>query len=54
MSRRTEITDVWTAVVEANHDRTSVSVYTDEHVAGFEDGSLTPGMSQGEIGHGFR
>jgi hypothetical protein len=52
MTRRTEITDVWTAVVEANHDRTSV--YTDVYVAGLGESSLAPGPPQGEIHHGFR
>ena len=33
---------------------TGVIIYTDEDITGLGDGYLAPGLSQGEIYHGFR
>jgi L-alanine-DL-glutamate epimerase-like enolase superfamily enzyme len=46
------MTNVRTATVEANYDRISVHLYTDEDVAGLEECFPAPGLLQGETCHG--
>src|ERR671933_2634522 len=40
-----KITDVSTAVVEANYDGTFIRVYTDEDITGLGEGFLAPGLT---------
>ena len=47
-----KITDVRTAVVEADYGWTFIRVYTDEDVTGLGESFFAPGLQQGEICHG--
>jgi hypothetical protein len=46
------MTNVRTATVDANYDRISVRVCTDEDVAGLEECLPASGLLQGETCHG--
>ncbi len=48
------MTNLRVETVEANYDRASVRVYTDEYAAGLWECFPAPGLPQGETCHDFR